>query len=74
MLLAINCDVTKVITNFIVDFSFIHKKWQKNLVTLKDLFYSILLQDVVIEKICILLQDTVTSKGKYLSTRYCYGY
>ena len=36
MLPTINCDITKAATNATVDFSSIHKKWQKYLVTLKD--------------------------------------
>ena len=36
MLPTMDCDITKVATNVTVDFSFIHKRWQKYLVTLKD--------------------------------------
>ena len=60
MLPSINCDITKAAANVTIDFSLIYKKWQKYLVTLKEFFEN------------ILLQDTVTSKGKYLITRYCY--
>ena len=68
MLPTIYCDITNVTINF----SFIHKKWRKYLVTLKDYLKISYNKIQLFSKICILLQDTVTSKGKYLITRYCY--
>ena len=68
----INCDITKAATKVTVDFSFIHKKWQKCLVTLKDFLKICYYKTQLLSKICILLQGTVASNGKYLITRYCY--
>ena len=72
MLPIISCDITKAATNVIVDVSIIHKEWRKYLVTLKDFLKIPYYKIFSLSKICILLQDTVTSKGKYLITRYCY--
>ena len=70
MLPTINCDITKAATNVAVGLSFIYKKWRKYLVAV-GFFQNILLQDTSC-KICILLQNIVTPKGKYLMTRYFY--
>ena len=69
MLPTINCDITKAATNATIDFSLIHKKWRKYLVTLKDFLKIPYCKIQLLSKICILLQDTVTSKEKYLITR-----
>ena len=61
MLPTINCDITKAATNVTIDFCFIHKRWHKYLVTLKEFLkisYTYKIQ--LLSKICILLQDTVT--------------
>ena len=71
MLPAINCVVTKAVTNITVDFSFVHEKWQKYQVALKELLKISHYKMQLLGKISILLQDTVTSKGEYLITRYC---
>ena len=55
MLLIINCDITKAANNVTVDSSFIHKKWRMYLVTLKDFFENILLQDTVIDQTLYLI-------------------
>ena len=68
MLPTINCDITKAATNVTFDFSLIHKKWRKYPVTLKDFLKISYYNIQLLSKICILLQDTVTSKGKYLIT------
>ena len=72
MLPNINCDITKAATNVTINFSLIYKKWRKYLVTLKDFLKISYYKIQLLSKICILLQDTVTSKGKFLITRYCY--
>ena len=64
MLPTINSDITKAATNVIADFSFIHKKWQRYLVTLKDFLKISYYKIQLLSKICSLVQDTVTSKGK----------
>ena len=48
------------------------KKVAKVSCNFEELFENILFKIQLLSKICILLQDTVTSKGKYLITRYCY--
>ena len=72
LLPTINCDIKEAATNVTIDFSLIHKKSRKYLVTLKDFLKIFYYKIQLLSKICILLQDTVTSKGKYLITRYCY--
>ena len=71
MLPTINCDITKGATNVTIYVSLIHKKWRRYLVTLKDFLKISYYKIQLLSKICILLQDTVTSKGKYFITRYC---
>ena len=72
MLPIINCDITKAATNITIDFSLIHKKGRKYFVTLKDFLKISYYKIQLLSKICILLQDTINSKGKYLITRYSY--
>ena len=72
MLPTINCDITEAATNVTFDFNLIYKKWRKYLVTLEDFLKISYYKIELLSKICILLQDTVTSKGKYRITRYCY--
>ena len=66
MLPTINCDSTEAASNVTVDFSLIYNKWRKYLVTLKDFLKISCYKIQLLSKICILLQDTVTSKGKHL--------
>ena len=68
MLPTINCDIKKAATNVTIDFNLFHKKWRKYLVTLKISYYKI----QILSKICILLQDSVTSKRKHIFSRYSY--
>ena len=48
------------------------KKVAKVSCNFEEFFENILFKIQLLSKICILLQDTVTSKGKYLITRNCY--
>ena len=72
MLPTISFDITKAATNVTVDFSYFHKNWQKYLVTLKDFLKMSYYKIQLFSKIVILLQNTVTSKGEYPITGYCY--
>ena len=60
MLPTINCDITKAATNVTIDFSLMHKMWQKYLAILKDFLKISYCKIQLLSKICILLQDTVT--------------
>ena len=60
MLPNINCDITKAATSVTIDFSLIHKKRRKYLVTLRDFLKISYYKIQLLSKICILLQDTVT--------------
>ena len=62
MLSTINCDIT----NVSIDFSLIHKKWRKYLVTLKEFLKISYYKIQLLRKICILLQGIVTSKESIL--------
>ena len=66
----IDCDITKAATNVAIDFSLIHKKWRKYLVTLKDFL------KISCFKIQLFEQNLnlITSKGKHLITRHCYRF
>ena len=56
MLPTMNFVITKAATSLTDDFSFIHKKWREYLITLKDFFKNILLQDTVIKESLYLIK------------------
>ena len=59
MLPTLNSDITKAAANVTIDFSHIHDKWRKCLVTLKDFLKISYYKIQLLEKESILLQDTV---------------